>query len=266
MSKSEDNSILEVSPLRGESAYVYGLKARAQRHHCPGYGTFDVSMPALERAKKRYCREKGPITNTAIYVKAMAKAVAMNPGANTVLFKRAFWGYRAVKFKNVDVNLPITRSVDGRMITFIGTIRNADRKSLVEIQEELTHLQRCPESESEAITRIRKFSKMPLWLSLIVHWWMTKSPKFYIKQVGSCGMTLMQGKGERFFPIGPTSAIVGFGVPAKAPAVDADGGVVALRTLKCVVMVDNYVVSGLVGAKLVHDLIDLMEQAEVFDD
>jgi pyruvate/2-oxoglutarate dehydrogenase complex dihydrolipoamide acyltransferase (E2) component len=196
----------------------------------------------------------------------MAMAVARNPGANTVLFKKMFWGYRAVKFKNVDVNLPITRKVDDRLVTFIGTIRMADKKSLIDIQAELTHLQHCPESESEAIARIRKFSKMPLWLSLLVHWWMTKSAKFYIKQVGSCGMTLMQGKGERFFPIGPTSAIVGFGVPAKAPAVDDSGEVVAIRTLKCVVMVDNYVVSGLVGAKLVQDLIDLMEEAEVFND
>ena len=263
---SEKNSIAEISSFKGESAYVYGLKARAQRHHCPGYGTFDVMLPELERQKKLYCRASGPITNTAIYVKAIALAVAKNPGANTVLFKKMFWGYRAVKFKNVDVNLPITREVDGRLVTFIGTIRMADKKSLVEIQAELTHLQRCPESESAAITRIRKFSKMPLWLSLLVHWWMTKSPKFYIKQVGSCGMTLMQGKGDRFFPIGPTSAIVGFGVPSKAPVVDEGGQVVAMRTLKCVVMVDNYVVSGLVGAKLVQDLIELMERAEVFDD
>ena len=43
------NRILHRQDVHGELAYVYGLKARAQQHHCLGYGTFSVDLEELGR-------------------------------------------------------------------------------------------------------------------------------------------------------------------------------------------------------------------------
>ena len=96
-------------PLRGHEAFVYGFKRRAQTHHCLGYGTFSVDVSGLQDIRKAYCRAVAPITNVAVYVKAVALAMARHPEANAILFKR-WYGFRIVRFDRVDVNVPITRT------------------------------------------------------------------------------------------------------------------------------------------------------------
>src|SRR5437773_11545581 len=101
------NRILWQRTVRGEQAYVYGLKARAKYHHCLGHGTFTVDGDLVESLRKEYSRHIRPITNLALYVKATARAIEQNPQANSILFK-SFFGLRIVQFEKVDVNLPIT--------------------------------------------------------------------------------------------------------------------------------------------------------------
>lgn len=255
------NRITSSETVRGETAYIYGLKARAQRHHCLGYGTFAVDLANLEVARRRYSREVRPITYLPLYVKAMGLAVQRNPEANAILFKKLF-GLRIVNFEQVDVNLPITRKVGDRVYTFIGTIRNAPAKTLAEIQDELAHYQRCPPEESPAIQRILKFSRMPLWLAKLVHWRMTRSPDFYIRNVGTCGLTLVDSDHyDHMFPIAPTSAVFGIGAPKREPVVRGDRIAIA-RVLKCTLMIDNYVVSGLTAGRLARDFQQILETAE----
>jgi pyruvate/2-oxoglutarate dehydrogenase complex dihydrolipoamide acyltransferase (E2) component len=254
------NRILRRQTVRGEQAYIYGLKARAQKHHCLGYGTFAVELENVETLRKEYSRRVRPITYLPIYVKATALAVQHNPEANAILFRKWF-GLRIVQFEQVDVNLPITRQVGGRWITFIATIRNAAGKSLADIQDELTAYQRSPPLENFAIRRFLRFDRMPLWLARFVHWRMTRSPESYIRNVGTCGLTLVEGGdwGEHFFPIAPTSVVFGIGAARREPVVR--GHAVAIsRVLKCTLMADNYVISGLVGARLAKEFKELLEE------
>ena len=76
----------------------------------------------------------------------------------------------------------------------------------------------------------------------------------YIKNVGTCGVTLLEAEAgfERLFPIAPTSVVFGIGGLVREPVVRGDAIVIG-RLLKCTLMVDNFVVSGLTGIKLVHD-------------
>src|ERR1700694_4480242 len=145
----EPNGICGWQTLRGETAYLYGLKARAKNPPCLGYGTFTVDLGPLEQLRKGYSRRVRPITYLPLYVKAMALAMQRNPEANAILFRKLF-GLRIVRFEKVDVNLPITRKVGNRSITFIGTIRDAPAKSLAQIQDELAAYQRCPAEASFA--------------------------------------------------------------------------------------------------------------------
>lgn len=253
------NRIVESRPVRGESAYVYAFKRRAQEHHCLSYGTFEVDLSSIEPLRKRYSRQVAPVTNLALYVKAIGLALARNPEANAILFRRLF-GYRVVRFEQVDVNLPITRQVGERTITFVGTVRDAPSKTLAAIQAEITHYQRCPAEESFAIKRFLAFDNKPLWLARLLHAWMTRSPSFYVGNVGTCGLTLVEGDGRwgRLFPLAPTSVVFGLSSPAKRPVVRGDSVAVG-RLLPGVLMLDNYVISGNLAVKLLRDFIELLE-------
>jgi pyruvate/2-oxoglutarate dehydrogenase complex dihydrolipoamide acyltransferase (E2) component len=256
------NRVVRSVPLRGEQAFVYGFKERAQRHHCLGYATFAVELDRLEPLRKLYSRQVRPITYLPVYVKAVARTLERSPEANSILFRKLF-GFRVVQFERVDVNLPITRLVDGKPLTFVATVRDAPSKTLAAIQEELTEQQRCPPEKSFAIRRIRRFAGLPLWLARLAHWRMKWSPAFYIRNVGTCGLTLLEGDWvDRLFPIAPTSVVFGLGAARREPVVRGDAVAVGW-VLKCSLMVDNYVISGPTGSRLVKDFKGLLESGSV---
>jgi pyruvate/2-oxoglutarate dehydrogenase complex dihydrolipoamide acyltransferase (E2) component len=248
-------------PLRGQEAFVYGFKQRAKQHHCLGYATFTVDVAALGELRKAYSRTIAPITYLPLYVKAVALTLARHPEANAILFKR-WYGRRIARFDQVDVNLPITRRRSGSVVTFIGTVRDAPSKSLAEIQAELEHLLRDPVESLFAVRRILWFENRPLWLARLIHSWMARSPSFYLRNVGTCGLTLAENTCEdHFFPIAPTSVVFGLGNIHAAPVVRHDQVAVG-RVLKCSLMVDNYVVSGLLAAKLLREFKVMLESGE----
>jgi pyruvate/2-oxoglutarate dehydrogenase complex dihydrolipoamide acyltransferase (E2) component len=256
------NRILRSEPVRGERAFVYGFKERAKNHHCLGYATFAVELEGLEPLRKRYSRQVRPITYLPIYVKAVARTVERTPEANAILFRKLF-GLRVVQFERVDVNLPITRTVDGKPLTFVATVRDAPSKTLAAIQEELTEQQRCPPEKSFAIQRIRRFSRMPLWLARLMHWRMKWSPTFYIRNVGTCGLTLIDGDWyEHMLPIAPTSVVFGLGGARREPVVRGDALAVGW-VLRCSLMADNYVISGPTGVRLIKDFKEILESGTV---
>gem|GEM_PF-3793318 len=164
-----------------------------------------------------------------------------------------------MQFERVDVNLPITRRFAGRWITFVAAIRGAARKPLRAIQGELTGFLRATPEECPALARFLQFDRMPLWQARLAHWWMKWSPEFYAGNVGTCGITLAEGDGFEYgFPIAPTSVCFGFGGVVREPVARGDAVAVA-RVRKCSIMVDNYVVPGLVGAQLMRECKELLE-------
>jgi pyruvate dehydrogenase E2 component (dihydrolipoamide acetyltransferase) len=248
--------------LRGQEAFAYGFKRRAKSHHCLGYATFTVDVDRLEESRKAYGRAVAPLTNLAIYVKAVAMTIKRHPEANAILFKR-WYGYRIAQFDRVDVNVPVTREIQGAPLTFIGTIRSAVEKSLSEIQAELTTLQRDPPDSLPGLKRLLWFEGKPLWLARLIHAWMARSPKFYSRNVGTCGLTLGGDDGqEYFFPIAPTSVVFGIGALRNEPVV-RDGQLAIGRILRCTIMGDNYVLSGLLGASLIKEYKSLLETGDV---
>ena len=264
-SQSSQKPAFSERPLRGQEAFVYGFKQRAKTHHCLGYGTFSVDVSQLEVLRKTYSQRVTPITNLPIYVKAVGLTLARNPEANAILFKR-MWGYRIARFEEVDVNVPITRQIDGQEFTFIGTIRRAAEKSIQQIQAELSKLQRDPPESLPAVQRIHWFERKPLWLARLIHAWMARDPHFYIRNVGTCGLTIGGGEGhENFFPIAPTSVVFGLGGVRNEPVV-RDGQLAIGRVLHCSLMIDNYVIPGLLGGRLLHDFKQLLETGAVFGD
>ena len=265
MSTQGSNRIVSDEALRGETAYIYALKNRAKQHHCLAYGTFSADMERLETLRREYSRRVKPITHVPMYVKAAGLAVERTPEANALLFRKIF-GLRIVRFEQVDVNLPITRRLDGRWITFIGTVRKAPRKTLAEIQEEITHLQRCRPEESPALERFLRFDKMPLWQARLAHWWMRWSPEFYVGNAGTCGITLAEGEAHEYgFTVAPTTAVFGIGGVRPEPVVRKNRIEIA-RVMKGCLMLDNFVLPGIKAARLLEEFKALLESGSFVEE
>lgn len=240
-------------------AYVYGLKARAHLHHCLGNGVFPVELTKLTAIRKRYSKQVQPVTLMPFFIKAVALSVRAIPSANSILFRRFPFGRRIVRFDMVDVSVPIARSVDGEPLVFIGVIRGADKLTIAEIQSELERMQRCPPTESPYIAKVQKLKRAPAFVVSLYHWLMTRSPSFYLKNTGTCGITTLGGMaGGHFFPIGPTTAVFGIGGIGDE-VVARDGVPVVRRMLHAALTVDNYVVTGPDGIALARTFQELIE-------
>jgi pyruvate/2-oxoglutarate dehydrogenase complex dihydrolipoamide acyltransferase (E2) component len=73
---------------------------------------------------------------------------------------------------------------------------------------------------------------------------MTRSPTFYVKNGGTCALTVMNEPwGDQFFPIGPTTCVFSIGGTRAEPVVTA-GSIEVRRMAHICLGADNYVMSG----------------------
>jgi len=246
-------------PLDSIETYMHGLKWRAQNYHCLGNGTFPVELTTLMSMRKRYSKEVRPVTLTPFYVKAVALAIRENPGANRILFQRFPFRRRIVNFDVVDVNVPVARTVNGEPLIFIGVVRGADKLTIAEIQHELLHMQREPPEQSPHLKKMQRLKRASPFAVSLYHWLMSRSPGFYLKNAGTCGVTALEGMpGGHFFSIGPTTAVFAIGGMGDE-VVARDGVPVVRRVLHTTLALDNYVASGPVGLKLALTFQQLLE-------
>ncbi len=253
-------------PLTAVETYMYGLKSRAQRNHCLGNGAFPVELTALNTVRKEYSKAVRPVTLTPFFVKAVALAVRDNPGANRILFQRFPFRRKIVNYEVIDVNVPIVRVVDHEPVIFIGVVRGADKLTIAEIQDELTRMQREPAEQSPYLQKMQKLKRAPRFAISLYHWLMSRSPGFYLKNAGTCGVTALDGMaGGHFFPIGPSTAVFAIG-GAGDEVVARDGEPVVRRVLQVALALDNYVASGPEGLQLALTFQQLLETCSFVDD
>jgi pyruvate/2-oxoglutarate dehydrogenase complex dihydrolipoamide acyltransferase (E2) component len=206
------------------------------------------------------------VTLMPFFIKAVALAVKATPEVNRILFRRFPLGKRIVRFDVVDVNVPVTREVDGEMVTFIGTIRGADKLTVGQIQDELEKLQRGAPDQSPSIEKYRRLKRSPPIVASIFHWLMTRSPAFYLKNAGTCSLSTLDGmRGDHFFSVGPTTSLFCIGGIGDE-VVARDGAPVVRRMLKAALALDNYVVSGLDGVVLARTFQELVESCSFIDE
>jgi hypothetical protein len=262
----DTTSPFTVHKMDSIETYMYGLKQRAHEHHCLVHGTFPVDVGKLSALRKTYSKRVRPVTLLPFFVKAVALSIEATPGINRILFKKWPWGKRIVRFNVIDVNLPITREVHGEMVTFVGTLRGVNKMTVGQVQDELEKLQRGPPEDSPYIQKLVKLKSAPPIAARIFHWLMTRSPKFYLKNAGTCSLTTLDGmKGDHFFSVGPTTSLFCIGGIGDEPVV-RDGKVVPARIAKIALALDNYVVSGLDGVLVARKFQELLESCSFVEE
>jgi pyruvate dehydrogenase E2 component (dihydrolipoamide acetyltransferase) len=191
------------------------------------YVTVDVDMDAAVALREQLQRgEDVKVTYNDLVVKACAKALTRFPMVN------ASWGGDKI-VTHADVQVGVAVTIPDGLITPV--VRNADRKSVVEISREVKDL----------ATRARDRKLRPEEFT---------GSTFTISNLGMFGVT-------EFTAIinPPESAILAVGAVQNVPVVDEDGTLRAGHRMKVTLSSDHRVVDGAMAAQFLGEVRRLLE-------
>jgi pyruvate dehydrogenase E2 component (dihydrolipoamide acetyltransferase) len=240
------------------------------------YGAVDIDASAALAFLEKY-REKHAVRVTISHLCAMAiaRAIAKNPEVNA---KVRFWG-RLEQRESIDITLQV--ATDGGQDLGAALIRNADRKTLKEIADELgRQAKSIREGRDENYARTRgAFRRMPWWLTrpaIVAADFLTNElhvnlPKqglprdpFGSAMVTNVGMFGIDTAFAPFTPIARCPILVLVPEVRDRPWV-VQGQVVSRPVLRLCATFDHRVIDGFQAGKLSRSVSELLHAPEQLD-
>ena len=179
-----------------------------------------------QKINKKLLDKNIKVSINDIIIKACSEALQSNPDAN------AIWaGNKLIKFESSDIAVAV--SVEGGLFTPV--IKDTDQKTISNISEEMKGL----------ASRARAKKLMPTEF---------RGGSFAISNLGMFGI-------ESFDAIinPPHAAILAVGTGKKKPAISDDGSLGAATEMELSLSVDHRVIDGVLGAQLLHTIVDNLE-------
>lgn len=213
-------------------------------HTYYGFTEADVTeaLAAIERLRKE---QRLAISFHAYLLYCLAQASRDHPG---VLSYRK--GRHILTFGDIDIGTTIERRLpDGRRIPVAYVLRNAERKSLAEINWELREAARRDPAADETIGQRRRLLALPAFVRNLVRRRMMRDPLLLRRLFGTIGCTNLQIVGSKRggFALPPNihtvTVAVGWVTDRLLPA--ADGTPQARRMLCLSCGVDHAVIDGI---------------------
>ena len=179
-----------------------------------------------QKINKKLLDKNIKVSINDIIIKACSESLQSNPDAN------AIWaGNKLIKFESSDIAVAV--SVEGGLFTPV--IKDTDQKTISNISEEMKDL----------ASRARAKKLMPTEF---------RGGSFAISNLGMFGI-------ESFDAIinPPHAAILAVGTGKKKPVVSDDGSLGAATEMELSLSVDHRVIDGVLGAQLLHTIVDNLE-------
>ena len=179
-----------------------------------------------QKINKKLSDKNIKVSINDIIIKACSESLQSNPDAN------AIWaGNKLIKFDSSDIAVAV--SVEGGLFTPV--IKGTDQKTISNISEEMKDL----------ASRARAKKLMPTEF---------QGGSFAISNLGMFGI-------ESFDAIinPPHAAILAVGTGKKKPALSDDGSLGAATEMELSLSVDHRVIDGVLGAQLLHTIVDNLE-------
>ena len=179
-----------------------------------------------QKINKKLLDKNIKVSINDIIIKACSEALQSNPDAN------AIWaGNKLIKFDSSDIAVAV--SVEGGLFTPV--LKDTDQKTISNISEEMKDL----------ASRARAKKLMPTEF---------QGGSFAISNLGMFGI-------ESFDAIinPPHAAILAVGTGKKKPIVLDDGSLGAATEMELSLSVDHRVIDGVLGAQLLHTIVDNLE-------
>lgn len=232
------------------------LAAAARKHMMHAMVEVDVTDA------RRLLRELGGETGrkpsiTAFVIAACSQAVASNPVMHAYRDLRN----RLVLFKDVDVSMPDERIVDGESRVIPTIIRGANRKSVMEVSDEIDRARSEAAAATGLASSIRAYLLIPPFLRRLVFRLFDRMPQLMKSKAGTVMVTSlgMLGRGASWgVPLASHTLNVTVGGIVTRPLVK-DGKVEERDHLCMTVSFDHDIVDGAPAARFLHRLRRLME-------
>jgi pyruvate/2-oxoglutarate dehydrogenase complex dihydrolipoamide acyltransferase (E2) component len=234
----------------------------SKRHIIYGLAEVDVTK-ARELRRLLATRDNTKLSFTAFIVASFSRAIASNP---TVQAYRD-WRRRLVVFHDVDVVTMIEPELGVVAIPHI--IRNANRRTVREISDEIRSIQANPERSEQSGTLISLAPRLPRFVRLLFFWAVKKNPHWFKRIEGTAVVTSVGmfgeggGWGIGFLPTHTLGLTVG-GI-AQKPGVHA-GQVEVREYLNLTISFDHDIVDGAPAARFTRELIELIETATLLEE
>ena len=223
------------------------------------YGLFEVDVTKARQYLREHKAQTGEsLSFTAFIISCLARAVDENKAVHAWHKGRK----QLAIFEEVDISTSIERDLSDQKQPFVYIIRAANKKSFLEIHQEIRHAQ------VEAVEKVREgwgFTFMPLLVFRFfwpIFWWlMGRSPRIQKNYGGTVGVTSvgMFGKGAGWgIPINEHTLDLTLGGVVEKPGV-VDGQIV-IREYLCITMsFDHDLIDGAPAAPFTRQLKELIE-------
>jgi 2-oxoacid dehydrogenases acyltransferase (catalytic domain) len=234
------------------------------------YGLVEVDVTVPRRQIKEYeARSEEELSFTGFLTYCLARAVEEDKQVHAYMKGRK----NLVVFEDVDVLLMIERQIGDTRAPMGHVVRAADRKSYMEINQEIRALQNRPVPPSKGVPPLmQRLMLLPwplprLFISLI-RLYMRFDPAGMAAKGGTVGITAVGMFGEHsgwgITPNGHTLDLV-VGSISRKPAVVEDR-IEPREILNLTVVFDHDVVDGAPAARFVERLLDLIESGAGLDE
>lgn len=233
---------------------------RAGRH---GALSALVDAGAILAALEAHGRAAVPWRLDALLIKALALAVRAEPCARTLFYRVP---PRLVRFDDCHVTVPVRRVHRGQPVTFLVTVKDADRRPVRDLSFELDQLHNAPEEEVQDFDRWLGFSRLPRPLRRLIYVPMELVPGLRASGMGIFGLTSLAESGmDEFRPVGAATVSFGVGGLGQRPLV-REGRLEARPTLPLSMLFDQRVMDAYQAAVFFQDCRRRLELAEVGGD
>lgn len=196
MKKSTSTSYQTIPWPKARTFISDFLTMGMKKHNIHGSGEFNVSR-ARSIIDANNIQTKERISFTAFFIHCVAKAVSEQKIMHAMKQKQ-----KLVIFDDVDVVTVIEKDFNGHKFPQYYIVRNADKKSLRHIHEELRAAQRTS-SPQKVIRDLEKFARLPRFIRKLLWRYLITHPSKKKESMGTVGVS----------SIGMFHRSVGWGIP-----------------------------------------------------
>ncbi len=257
-----ENSDFELSKFPAEREIVVDAGYLADGRHII-YALLEVDISEARIALKELSGAVGKrISFTAFIVASFAQAIQSNISVHSLLD----WRRRLVTFHDVDVVTMIEPKAGVVAIPHI--IRSANRKTVIQISDEIRSVQARPGTSAQAGKLVRLAPGLPRFVRLLFfrvlkmnpHWFKEMAGTVVVTSVGMFGKS--GGWGIGFLPTHNLGITVG-GISQK-PGVK-DGEILIREFLNLTISFDHDIIDGAPAARFANQLTEIIEMGDVLE-
>ena len=229
------------------------------------WGMCEADVTEAVAAIRRLQRQlKCAISFHAYIIYCLAQTAKQHPGVLCFRFKK-----QLITFDDADISTLIDKRFPGGVrMPAVYTVRQAQNKSLAQINFELRQAMRTDQSQVEAVRLRQGLTRAPAFIRRLVAKWMARNPFVLREFHGTLGLTSIQAQGfnRPLFAIAPNIFTFTLAVAITERVCQNAAGEYMSRKILCLSAgADHLIIDGAPLARFAQCLIEQIESAAGLD-